>query len=474
MNILPKSVHPQFPAVGSRDVATQTDITAANHLGRQVKPATPRHLYPGCALGQSSNNAHDELSRKIKIIKTNALLINFTLLENAMAGKYDLYKCIAQEQQGKRFIAECAVATVINVKMPLDKSERVGLQSLDDCVFSLETLMAKGWNEEASEALKNNLVYELKRITIEGDNPSTEREQAIKLLIQQNQALFVDAEAAEKTFRAIQLFRRQLSYQQCFGVYPRTPKQVNLSYQQAIIDLEANRMFPGDEPLVQKKREYIHEKMTSALAQMTYPESRLISMIMDDMRAAGMLADGEKEILKKVLTSHYNNLPIPSSEVCLFYLQITLDFPDTLKSIGLDPKAMRSIINGCLIMHCLVKPNQESQQVEISWESLSQAWSRSVKVTAKLGSRQTRAIDEWFKECSQRLTYVPNTNVFRMLDSQIFSEKLGITPQYAPQYYRNNERADTIAKLRNLALKRPASTIDTALHASKMACLAKY
>ena len=150
-------------------------------------------------------------------------------------------------------------------------------------------------------------------------------------------------------------------------------------------------------------------------------------MVLDDKRAAGMLADGVKEILKTALTQHHANMPIPAPMACLFYWQLTFEFSNSLISLGLDPKAMFSIICGCLNMHNLVRPNQESRQVEISWESLRHARLKSVTVIAKLRSMQSLDA-EWFKECAKQLTYVPYTNFFRMLNTPSFSQKLGITP----------------------------------------------
>ena len=81
--------------------------------------------------GQRAEVCKNELSRKIQIIKTNASLINFPLIENTLLGKYGLYECISNKEQGKRLIAECAIAKVINVQMPTGKAES-GLKQRGD------------------------------------------------------------------------------------------------------------------------------------------------------------------------------------------------------------------------------------------------------------------------------------------------------------------------------------------------------
>ncbi|WP_257286342.1 hypothetical protein [Endozoicomonas sp. SESOKO1] len=477
MNTLP--IQSFFPGAQTRDVAIQTETSATNDLGREIKLNAPYYLYSNRSPDQRTEVCEKELSRKIEIIRTNASLINFPLIENTLLGKYDLFGCIANEQ-GKRFIAECAIARTINVQMPTGKTEgRLEggyLQYLGDCINSLETLMSEGWDKDAAECLKKNLFYEITRITIPGQSLSADREAALKkYILEENQALFVNDAAAEQTVQGLNLYRDQLAYQNALGIYPRTPQLFDLTSPQTIIDIEANRIFPGDEPRVKEQRDDLQEKMTLVLAQMTTPDSALINMILDDKRAAGMLADDAKKILRTALTDHHGNMPIPSPAACLFYYLLRCEFPNSLISLGLDPKAMVSMIYGCLNMHNLVKPNQKIQQVKISWELLCHAWWQSGKATSELPSTLTHGGEkpEWIKEFDKQLTYVPNTNFFRVLNTPSYSQKLGITPRYAPEYRRNNELSgasgsDAIEDVGNVVRKRPATTDDTALHPSKM------
>ena len=108
MNIQPKPAQSFCPVVQTRDVATQTATSAVNHLGKEVKLIAPRYLYSTCFPHQRTKVCQEELSRKIKIIRTNASLINFPLIETTLLAKYGLSKCIAKEQ-GKRFIAEISL-----------------------------------------------------------------------------------------------------------------------------------------------------------------------------------------------------------------------------------------------------------------------------------------------------------------------------------------------------------------------------
>ena len=474
MNIQSKPIQ-SFVQV--QEVATQTEPSVIDDVGREVKLNAPHCLYNNRSPDQRTEVCEKELSRKIEIIRTNASLINFPLIENTLLGKYDLSGCIANEQ-GKRCIAECALATAINVQMPSGKPEgrleRGDLQYLGDCINSLETLMAEGWNTEASKSLGKNLLYETVRITIPGQNLICDRSNAIKKYMQENQTLFVNDAATEKTARALNLFRYQLASRNALGLYPRTPRLFDLSSPQTIINIEANRMFPGDESGVQEKRNDLLAKMPLVLAQMTSPDSKLVNLILNDQRAAGMLADGEKQKLRTALTDHHANLPIPSPTACLFYSQLTFEFRNDLASLGLDPEVMHSMIKGCLNIHNLVEPDQKSHKVRISWENLRHAQLQSGKAVSELTSMHTfGGKDEWTKECDKQLTYVPNTNFFRMLNTPPYCQKLGITPQFAPEYYRNDELSGapgsgTIEDSGNIGRKRAANTDDTALHPGKM------
>ena len=469
MNILLKSVQPMCPQTQS--VATQTETSAVNGLGREVKLAAPQHLYNGNWPHQRTKVCKQELSRKITIIKTNASLINFPLIENTLLDKYGLSGCVTNGQ-GRRFIAECALATAINVQMPTSKImgrlEGGELQYLGDCINSLQTLMTQGWDNEASTSLKKNLLYETKRITIPGENLVTDRKEALKIYILENQSLFVDDAAVEKTTHALSLFRQQLAYRNSLGLYPRTPRLFDLSSPQTIIGIEANRTLPGDEPRVQERRAKLQAKMALALVQMTDPDSRLVDMILNDKRAAGMLADGDKQILRTALARHHGNIPIPGPTACLFYLLFTYEFWNSLTGFGLDPEAMLFMIDSCLNVHSFVGPNQKSQQVTISWENLRDARLQSAKARSVLpGMCFQVARDECIKACIKQLTYVPNTNVFRMLNTPSYSQKLGITPRYAPEYYRNTGESNVSSS--DVARKRPATTNDTVPQSGKVA-----
>ncbi|WP_257286343.1 hypothetical protein [Endozoicomonas sp. SESOKO1] len=474
MNILPKPVQPI--CLQTQDVATQTETGSINHLGREVKLAAPQHLYNGHWPHHRTKVCREELSRKITIIHTNASLINFPLIENTLLDKYGLSECVSSGQ-GKRLIAECALATAINVQMPTSKMtgrlEGGELQYLGDCINSLQTLMAEGWNKEASTCLKKNLLYETKRITIPGENLVTDRKEAINTYILENQSLFVDDAAVEKTTQALSLFRHQLAYQNTLGLYPRTPRLFDLSSPQTIIGIEANRTIPGDEPRVQERRAKLQAKMALALAQMTDPDSRLVNMILNDQRAAGILADGDKQILRTALTRHHANIPIPAPIACLFYLQLTYEFWNSLADFGLDPEAMLFMIDSCQSAHSFVGPNQKSQQVMISWESLRNARLQSAKARSELPGRHTPVEeDEWIKECVRQLTYVPNTNFFRMLNTPSYRQKLGITPRYAPEYYRKNDlsgASESNVNSSDVARKRLATTNNTVPQSGKVA-----
>lgn len=478
MNIQPKPAQSLCPVVQTRDVATQTEASAINHLGKEVKLIAPRYLYNTSFPHQRTKVCQDELSRKIKIIRTNTSLINFPLVETTLLAKYGLSKCIAKEQ-GKRFIAECAIATAINVQMPIGKTEgRLeggGLQYLGECINSLETLMVEGWNIEASKRLKKNLVYETTRITIPYENLDSDRKDAVKNYILKNQTLFVNDAATEKTTQALNLFRHQLAHQNALGLYPRTPQLFDLSSPQTIIDIEANRVFPGDESGVLKIRGVLQAKMNRVLSQMTDPDSELVSMMLDDKRAAGMLAAGDKQILRTALTNRHAQMPIPGPEACLFYLQFAFEFRASLMSSGLDPEALSSMIVGCLNMHQLARRNQKIQQVEISWESLLYAWSQSSKILSVLSHIKTSDdMEALVKECRKQLTYVPDTNFFRMINIPWVCKKLKITPQYAPEYHQNNQLSSSsgpgsMANSGNDTRKRPANSDDTVPHSSKMA-----
>lgn len=188
-----------------------------------------------------------------------------------------------------------------------------------------------------------------------------------------------------------------------------------------------------------------------------------------------MLAAGDKQILRTALTHRHAQMPIPGPEACLFYLQFAFEFRASLMASGLDPEALSSVIVGCLNVHQLAKRDQKIQQVEISSESLLHAWSQSSRILSVLSYIKTsNNMEALVKECGKQLTYVPDTNFFRMINNPWVCEKFKLTPQYAPEYHQNNQPGSSsgpgfIANSGNNTRKRPENSDDTLPHASKMA-----
>ncbi|MGO0309220.1 hypothetical protein ACTL6P_21990 [Endozoicomonas acroporae] len=446
------------------DTLVLAQTTSREHIqtpGQATDNGKLEFYYDASWLGFEAEKCLEELQAKVATTQLHAAIINYELFQNVLLNKYDLSDC-AVDDRSKKFIINLMIADLINVRMA---NGRTGIkasydrnQSVGDCIKSLEKLVTEGWDDESAKNLASNLAFERRDLAItmpEGyvnhrgmtikvgtKKLSSFRCRARDAYIRENSALFAHDGAAEKIISALAKFGQQIANAYAPGLFPMQPQKFNLANQKTIIEIEANRMLPGDEYALCAERDRLQQSMFRALKQMTSPDSGLVNMILTSPWAAGFLAEPQKEILRKSLTKEDKNLPIPCYQACLLYYLIKRDshFRRGMIQAGIDPKALESTAKGCMNIHNLAKARQGIDgatgqlptEIEISSDALYEAHMQSLSdvnwLAAFVYSTEARNIRHFLQN---KFTFLPWTDFLCILNLPDYLEALGIKPEYA-------------------------------------------
>lgn len=416
--------------------------------------------YGSSWIGFEEENCLEELKAKVGLTQLHAGLINYELFEDVLLKKYDLSDC-ALDDCSKKFIVNLMIASLINVRMEIGQTGLKGCynsnQSVGDCIKSLETLVKEGWDEESAKNLGGNLVFETQSLgvtttlkyvhysgmTYQGGTKSISefRLKARDGYIRENSALFAHDGATEKISNALKKFSQQIINGYAPGLFPLQPQKFDLTGQKSVIEIEANRMFPGDEYKVCAERDRVQENMSQALKQMTSPDSGLVNIILTTPHAAGCLVDAQKEVLGKSLTAVDQNLPIPCYSACILYSLIKKEYGyhEKLIEAGIDPNALAFAVKACMNIHNLAKARQGTDsdigqspaEVEISSEELYEAHRQSLEDVNRVAifqhSLECRALQDQLRH---KFAFLPFSEFLSVLNQPEHLEALGIKPEY--------------------------------------------